>query len=79
MLALGVVYSLHCLVNSSYLLLLLFIGDISSSLHVLKNLGRGMNRHLTEEEELLQRIQEKTEKADMAIERQNKQMRNLLK
>ena len=38
-----------------------------------------MNRHLTEEEELLQRIQEKTEKADMAIERQNKQMRNLLK
>lgn len=55
------------------------IGEISDSLHILKNLGRGMHTHLMEEDELLDRISEKTQKADMTIEKQNKQLRNLLK
>lgn len=38
-----------------------------------------MNAHLKDEDELLTRLATKTEKADVALERQNEQMRGLLK
>lgn len=58
---------------------LLNIGDMSASLSRLKGLAQGLSSELDDQNQLLDRLQASTDKADWRIQRQNKDMERILK
>jgi len=53
--------------------------DIGVSLTRLKGLGLDLNKEIVDQNEMLERIRDKTEDADFKIQRQNKDMNRILK
>ena len=55
------------------------LGDMSQSLARLKGLAQGLGTEIDDQNQLLDRLQTSTDKADWRIQRQNKDMERLLK
>lgn len=55
------------------------LDEMSGSLARLKGLAVGLTEEIDSQNDLIERVGEKTEKADITIERQNKDMKRLLK
>ena len=55
------------------------LGEMSQSLARLKGLAKGLGTEIDDQNQLIDRIQSSTDKADWRIQRQNKDMERLLK